>query len=954
MSDNYTVLGHSFIREFYYCKRGANSERISYELPGGAAMLESLLNNRALTDDEKNSLFREYFECDSRKNMKGGQSIVPVRRLGVHKGKTSVSSGGGKYTVVWDNGFEIGSEIESTLDIKNVNNIFWASRKIIPSTEQSKNIKFLMLDADVLRKSGAMISKGSSWERTAMNLMWQLRNNPAIRHLTKIPHILITFAEDGAIYIKPENNDSKPPFSVTLVLNDGSSEGSLCRKTGGHYGNEFTIMAAAAAKQFESVMTGADFLVRPVLDSVKEFMETGYPIDSFVNCEFPVKDAGKYAEDNGFTIPLQADGNTQNPDEWQIANLGDIEEIRKTAVSYILYGDKHLKGKPVLEIGNLKTVDRREIEAFGNIHGMISAYAKNEIQQPLCIAVFGSPGSGKSFGVKEIAKNVLSKDEMETITFNVSQYTDYSELDVSFQKVRDICLKGKLPLVFFDEFDSAGLDGKPLGWLKYFLAPMQDGEFNDVNGTHPIGKCILVFAGGTSNTFQSFQSPKDMDEFKNRKGPDFVSRIKGSVDIAGPNPRREADNGGITDNAYILRRALLLRSLCERDKRLKDAVKSNQGTYVSEDIINAMLLVRSFNHGARSIETILGMSQIDDSEWMPSGLPNGEQIGIHVSAREFTDALLIKVIGNAPEGIMAKKIHELFVSHLDSHDNGGITNVDWEQLPLHFKLSNIRQAREYPDYVAKYGGRIDDTGADGEIMDLGNDEKMVEELAKAEHERWMKEKTEDGWKYGRVKDAKRKTNPCILEWHKLDEYTKEKDRDPIREIPQVLATVGKCVYKMFANVIFDDHIEQLARKIHENYLEKMRAAGDTNHPNVIEWDVLSDEFKESNRAQARGIVDKLRVIGLTFGAGGETLQTVEEFDDTTILLLAQIEHIRWMNEKLANGWVYDPVRDDGKKLHPCLVAYDNLSPDEQQKDIDAVNNIIPLLKSIGLRVYRMI
>jgi len=41
-----------------------------------------------------------------------------------------------------------------------------------------------------------------------------------------------------------------------------------------------------------------------------------------------------------------------------------------------------------------------------------------------------------------------------------------------------------------------------------------------------------------------------------------------------------------------------------------------------------------------------------------------------------------------------------------------------------------------------------------------------------------------------------------------------------------------------------------------------------------------------------------------------------------------------------------------KKHHPCLVPYEDLPAEEQQKDIDVVNNIIPLLDSIGLRVYR--
>ena len=59
-------------------------------------------------------------------------------------------------------------------------------------------------------------------------------------------------------------------------------------------------------------------------------------------------------------------------------------------------------------------------------------------------------------------------------------------------------------------------------------------------------------------------------------------------------------------------------------------------------------------------------------------------------------------------------------------------------------------------------------------------------------------------------------------------------------------------------------------------------------------------------------------------------------------------------EKLANGWVYAPVRDNELKHHPCLVPYEDLPVEEQQKDIDVVHNVIPLLRSIGMRVYRTI
>ncbi|MBK8280226.1 MAG: hypothetical protein IPK94_09000 [Saprospiraceae bacterium] len=59
-----------------------------------------------------------------------------------------------------------------------------------------------------------------------------------------------------------------------------------------------------------------------------------------------------------------------------------------------------------------------------------------------------------------------------------------------------ISTSGKTPLIFFDEFDTA-YNSKALGWIQYFLAPMQDGVFKDGEKLHPLGKAIFVFAGGT-------------------------------------------------------------------------------------------------------------------------------------------------------------------------------------------------------------------------------------------------------------------------------------------------------------------------------------------------------------------------------------------------------------------------------------------------------------------------
>ena len=131
--------------------------------------------------------------------------------------------------------------------------------------------------------------------------------------------------------------------------------------------------------------------------------------------------------------------------------------------------------------------------------------------------------------------------------YNLSQFDDASELTGAFHSIRDTVLKGKLPIVFWDEFDS-----EKLKWLKELIAPMQDGKFQEKGISHPLGKCIFFFAGGTSYTMHTFDPvnryPKDEDkdnpdikkkkekeevDFKLKKGPDFISRINGYFKCSG-------------------------------------------------------------------------------------------------------------------------------------------------------------------------------------------------------------------------------------------------------------------------------------------------------------------------------------------------------------------------------------------------------------------------------------
>lgn len=43
------------------------------------------------------------------------------------------------------------------------------------------------------------------------------------------------------------------------------------------------------------------------------------------------------------------------------------------------------------------------------------------------------------------------------------------------------------------------------------------------------------------------------------------------------------------------------------------------------------------------------------------------------------------------------------------------------------------------------------------------------------HENWMKKKREDGWVYGKVKDASKKIHPCMVPYRMLPSQQKAKD-----------------------------------------------------------------------------------------------------------------------------------------------------------------------------------
>ena len=149
--------------------------------------------------------------------------------------------------------------------------------------------------------------------------------------------------------------------------------------------------------------------------------------------------------------------------------------------------------------------------------------------------------------------------------------------------------------------------------------------------------------------------------------------------------------------------------------------------------------------------------------------------------------------------------------------------------------------------------------------------------------------------------------------------------------------------------------EVIARAIHAEYVRNQKAKGEITETNstLVSWEKLPEHVKESNRAQALHIAEKLKAIGCGITDLGDGGLGEFEFKREEIELLAWMEHERWVEERLANGWTVGP-KDIDKKTTPWLVPYEELPKEEQEKDRQTVREIPKFLAKVGLAVRRQV
>jgi len=125
-------------------------------------------------------------------------------------------------------------------------------------------------------------------------------------------------------------------------------------------------------------------------------------------------------------------------------------------------------------------------------------------------------------------------------------------------------------------------------------------------------------------------------------------------------------------------------------------------------------------------------------------------------------------------------------------------------------------------------------------------------------------------------------------------------------------------------------IEKAAIKCHAIYLANEKAKDPGYNKLPLDWNLLSERYREGNRLAAMHHKVKQHIWATRLE--GENANMLD--------FLSRCEHMRWMAEKAMDGWrwsgSHDPESRNNKKLlHHLMVPYDALSRPEKDKDFNA-------------------
>lgn len=155
------------------------------------------------------------------------------------------------------------------------------------------------------------------------------------------------------------------------------------------------------------------------------------------------------------------------------------------------------------------------------------------------------------------------------------------------------------------------------------------------------------------------------------------------------------------------------------------------------------------------------------------------------------------VLQNEKLDRLARANHQIYVKNQEREGQTPETDhamLPWDELDEDYKDSNRQAADHIPIKLRAIGCGSTSSEIDENPLTEFEPEE-VELLARMEHSRYVAERLLAGWTPGPKSDPRKKTNPYLVDWNELPEDVRNFDRKVVREIPDLLASVGEKIYR---------------------------------------------------------------------------------------------------------------------------------------------------------------
>jgi RyR domain len=174
------------------------------------------------------------------------------------------------------------------------------------------------------------------------------------------------------------------------------------------------------------------------------------------------------------------------------------------------------------------------------------------------------------------------------------------------------------------------------------------------------------------------------------------------------------------------------------------------------------------------------------------------------------------------------------------------------------------------------------------------------------------------------------------------------DRDRIVDPFDSIVPIRLSQEALAIHILGEGERDQLARHIHARF---RALSGDEQAANAS-WSALDETYRRANRHAADHVAAKLWSLDLaTERHSTESSLAVDaEWQrnlaarESDLENIAQLEHRRWIADRVMEGWSYAERRDDDLRRHPDLRPFDELAVREQEKDRDQIKELRAFIK----------